>query len=205
MRPVLSIALLTAALSVAGATSAQNRPSLGDLVSGVTRGVAAIQRPDPEAAPATGSRPEAVEPGRAAPVAPVPANLGQVDHTAPAAASGSRRAGFAPEEVEIETRSGGPVHASTLGRNCVGMISTAPNYAFTYTAGSEPLYMRVWSPSGNTSLVVRNPNGHYDCDDNYSGLNPAIRWDRPTTGTYHIWVGAVDGPAPATLRIAERS
>ena len=82
------------------------------------------------------------------------------------------------------------------------MVASAPNYAFTYTAGMPLLFMRVRS-QGDTTLVVRNPNGAWGCSDDYNGLNPALRWDSPQSGTYHIWVGAIGASAPATLYITE--
>lgn len=193
MRVLLSVVALAAALSAAGAASAQSRPSVGDLMSGVARGVAAAQRQGAEAQPASGARPDGAVKGRGG---------GQMDHTAPAGDSSTKRAGFTPDPITSNMTSGGSIDAATLGGSCAGMVSSAPNYAFTYTAGMPLLFMRVRS-QGDTTLVVRNPNGAWGCSDDYNGLNPALRWDSPQSGTYHVWVGAVGAPAQATLYITE--
>lgn len=192
MRILLSTVAIAAALSAAGASTAQTRPNVGDLMSGIGRGIAAAQRQGADA------QPEAAAPRAGA----AQARGGRIDHTAPAADSSTRRAGFRPDPITSSLTSGGGVDASVLGGSCAGMVSSAPNYAFTYTAGMPLLFMRVRS-QGDTTLVVRNPNGAWGCSDDYNGLNPALRWDSPQSGTYHIWVGAIGAPAEATLYITE--
>lgn len=203
MRILFSTLALAATLSVADAAVAQTPAGVGELIGGLARGLGAARqapstaRPAPETPHDNGARRDEPETAPAISTA-------QVDHTAPAGASATRRAGFAPAEVTANITSGGPVSASSLGRACAGMISTAPNFAFTYTAGAAPLYMKVWSSTGgDTTLVVRNPNGAYGCNNDYSGLSPALRWDSPATGTYYIWVGSIDGPSPSVLTISE--
>ncbi len=195
MRVLFSVVALAAALSAAGAgaATAQTLPGVGDVMSGVARGVAAAQRQGAEAQPASGSRGDRAASGRSG---------GQMDHTAPAGDSSTKRAGFTPQPIASSLTSGGSIDAATLGGSCAGMVTSAPNYAFTYTAGMPLLFMRVRS-QGDTTLVVRNPNGAWGCSDDYNGLNPALRWDSPQSGTYHIWVGAIGASAPATLYITE--
>lgn len=207
MRTLLSTVALAAVVSGTGASAAaaQSRPGLGDILSGVARGVAAAQRPAaPETPQPSDGHQDGVVPGPVAgPVAQGPHTDGRMDHTAPAGASSTVRHGFRPAEITAEMMPGGSINAATvLGGSCAGMVSSAPNYAFTYTAGQPLLYMRVRS-QGDTTLVVRNPNGSWGCSDDYNGLNPALRWDSPESGTYHIWVGAIREPAPATLYITE--
>jgi hypothetical protein len=193
MRVLLSVVALAAALSAADAASAQTRPSVGDLMSGIARGAGAAQRRGAEAQQAWGNRPDTAVQGGGG---------GQMDHTAPASDSSTKRAGFTPQPISSSLTSGGSIDAATLGGSCAGMVTSAPNYAFTYTAGMPLLFMRVRS-QGDTTLVVRNPNGAWGCSDDYNGLNPALRWDSPQSGTYYIWVGAVGAPAQATLYITE--
>jgi hypothetical protein len=207
MRIFISAVALAAVISGAGASSAaaQSRPSIGDIMSGVARGAAAAQRPTaPETPQPSGGRQEGAIQGPAAgPVVQTPPSGGRMDHTAPAGASSTVRHGFTPDEITAEMMPGGSINAATvLGGSCAGMVSSAPNYSFTYTAGQPLLYMRVRS-QGDTTLVVRNPNGVWGCSDDYSGMNPALRWDSPQSGTYHIWVGTIREPAPATLYITE--
>ena len=112
------------------------------------------------------------------------------------------RAGFTPDPIRVNIYSGGPIDASRLGGNCVGMIASAPDYEFTYTAGSFPLSFRVQS-QGDTSLVINGPDGRWYCNDDAQGLNPILTWGRPASGSYDIWVGAVGEAASSVLLITE--
>ena len=125
------------------------------------------------------------------------------DPGARATSGGQRaRAGFTPDPIRVRITSGGSINASRLGGACVGMIARAPDYEFTYTAGSFPLSFGVVS-NGDTSLVINGPDGRWYCNDDADGLNPILTWGRPPSGSYDIWVGAVGEPASATLLISE--
>lgn len=120
------------------------------------------------------------------------------------AGDGSRKnAGFTPDPITSNIYSGGSIDASrTIGGSCVGMIANAPDYEFTYTAGSFPLSFRVQS-RGDTSLIINGPDGRWYCNDDTNGLNPELTWGRPASGSYDVWVGAVGDAASATLYITE--
>ena len=123
--------------------------------------------------------------------------------SSPATSGGMRaRAGFTPDPIRVNIYSGGSIDASRLGGACVGMIASAPDYEFTYTAGSFPLSFGVVS-SGDTSLVINGPDGRWYCNDDAQGLNPILTWGRPPSGSYDIWVGAVGSAASSTLLISE--
>lgn len=125
------------------------------------------------------------------------------DPSASATSGGMRaRAGFTPDPIRVSIYSGGSVDASRLGGSCVGMIASAPDYEFTYTAGSFPLRFGVTS-DGDTSLVINGPDGRWYCNDDAEGLNPILTWGRPPSGSYDIWIGAVGQAASATLYITE--
>ena len=125
------------------------------------------------------------------------------DPSAPASSGGMRaNAGFTPDPIRVNIYSGGPIDASRLGGACTGMIARAPDYEFTYTAGSFPLSFRVAS-EGDTSLVINGPDGRWYCNDDAQGLNPILTWGRPASGSYDVWVGSVGDPASATLFITE--
>lgn len=195
--PVLA---LTVAISAPGVAAAQSRGSFGDLLSGVAREAAAARRTNPTTsnAPETAPRTEAAAAHRNAADA-------RLDHTLPPLEGTTNlRAGFEPYPLTVSTTSGGDIDAAPiLGGSCAGRVNGAPNYSFTYTAGTPLLYVLVRS-QGDTTLVVRNPNGSWGCSDDYNGLNPALRWDAPQSGTYHIWVGAIGAPAQANIMITER-
>lgn len=112
------------------------------------------------------------------------------------------RAGFTPDPITVSIYSGGGIDASRLGGRCVGMIASAPDYEFTYTAGSFPLTFAVDS-NADTSLVINAPDGRWYCIDDSEGLNPILRFGRPPSGAYDIWIGAVGAAGPATLYITE--
>lgn len=125
------------------------------------------------------------------------------DPSASATSGGMRaRAGFTPDPIQVSVYSGGSIDASRLGGACVGMIASAPDYEFTYTAGSFPLSFGVVS-EGDTSLVINGPDGRWYCNDDSEGLNPVLRWGRPPSGSYDVWVGAVGEAASSTLMITE--
>ena len=125
------------------------------------------------------------------------------DPSAAATSGGMRaRAGFTPDPIQVRIYSGGSIDASRLGGACVGMIASAPDYEFTYTAGSFPLSFGVVS-NGDTSLVINGPDGRWYCNDDAEGLNPVLTWGRPPSGAYDIWVGAVGEASSSTLLISE--
>jgi len=125
------------------------------------------------------------------------------DPSASAGAAVRKSAGFTPDPITASIYSGGSINAgNTIGGSCTGMVANAPDYEFTYAAGSFPLSFRVQS-GGDTTLVVNGPDGRWYCDDDTNGLNPELTWGNPGSGTYDIWVGAVGDSASATLYITE--
>lgn len=117
----------------------------------------------------------------------------------------SRNAGFTPDPITVQIYSGGSIDASrAIGGNCVGMIADAPDYEFTYQAGSWPLTFAV-DGQNDTSLVINAPDGEWYCVDDSDGLDPVLRWGSPLSGTYDIWVGAVGQSGSSTLYITENN
>ncbi len=123
-----------------------------------------------------------------------------------ATAGGVRKsAGFTPDPITVSIYSGGGIDASrALGGSCVGMIADAPDYEFTYRAGSFPLTFAV-DADVDTSLVINAPDGRWYCVDDSEGLNPILRWGTPQSGSYDIWVGAVGQAGSSTLYITEQN
>lgn len=119
----------------------------------------------------------------------------------------SLRNGFTPDPYRVSLTAGGSIDAYTdtpLPAACVGNISQAPDFEVTYAAGSLPLVFRTLS-SRDTTLIINGPDGRWACDDDSYGDGDAeVRFNRPQSGTYDIWVGVFEGgTAPATLLITE--
>lgn len=112
--------------------------------------------------------------------------------------------GFTPDPMRVNVVAGGSIDASRLGGACRGRISNAPDYQVTYTAGRLPLVFRTLS-SADTTLVINAPNGSWYCDDDgYGDGDAQVRFNKPQSGVYDIWVGRYDGgTASASLLITE--
>jgi hypothetical protein len=116
-------------------------------------------------------------------------------------------AGFTPDPYRIDLTAGGSIDAYTdtdLPAACVGDISDAPDYEVTYSAGSLPLVFRTRS-STDTTLIINGPDGRWYCDDDSWGDGDAeVRFSKPSSGTYDIWIGVFNGgTASAALLITE--
>ena len=116
-------------------------------------------------------------------------------------------AGFTPDPHRVDLTAGGSIDAYTdtnLPAACVGDISAAPDSEVTYRAGSLPLVFRTRS-STDTTLIINGPDGRWYCDDDSWGDGDAeVRFNRPASGTYDIWIGTFSGgTASAALLITE--
>lgn len=115
--------------------------------------------------------------------------------------------GFTPDPQVVAVRSGGNINAESISSDCRGYISNAPDVRLVFTAGSSlPLVISATS-SADTTLVVNGPDGSWYCDDDggNDGLNPSVRFNRPMSGRYEIWVGTYGNASlqPAELHISE--
>lgn len=102
---------------------------------------------------------------------------------------------FLPDPAVLEGTAGGSVDASALGTTshgpCAGRISANPDHRVTL--GADFSYLRIRATaSGDTSLVVRGPNGALYCNDDAVGLDPQIE-SAFSAGVYEIYVGQVSG------------
>lgn len=112
--------------------------------------------------------------------------------------------GFHPDPFERAVMAGGSVNAFFVGDGCPGFVAAAPSFELDYQAGELPLILRARS-GNDATLLVNTPDGQWLCDDDSAGdLNPEIRFDRPMSGVYDIWVGVFEGgTAEAVLSISE--
>ncbi len=99
------------------------------------------------------------------------------------------RAGFLPDPRTRRIQAGGDSHFNG-GGGCPGggWFANAPDYRVNYSAGNFPLTFYVSAP-GDTMLLVNDPAGQWFCNDDYNGLDPLIRFDRPRSGQYDVWLG----------------
>lgn len=113
--------------------------------------------------------------------------------------------GFQPDPHSVAVQAGGSYNAYQIPE-CVGWISSAPDYRVTFTAGDAglPLIFSVQSDA-DTTLVINDASGNWVCNDDTDGLNPVVRFDAPTTGQYDVWVGTFsEGETQAsTLNVSE--
>lgn len=118
--------------------------------------------------------------------------------------SRSLSAGFTPDPYSIDVVAGGDVDAARLGRGCVGKISDAPDFRLTYDADGLPLAFRTRAAS-DTTLVINGPDGTWYCDDDsWSDGDAEVRFNRPQSGVYDVWIGTYgDQPASGVLILTE--
>lgn len=113
--------------------------------------------------------------------------------------------GFGSHSIDLVA--GGEIDAyAALGDisdyGCVGNIAEAPDFRFNYT-GSGPLTISVTSVD-DTTLVVNDPTGAWNCDDDSVGFDPEVFFASAMPGQYDVWVGTFGTDlADATLTIAE--
>ncbi|WP_211227209.1 hypothetical protein [Saccharospirillum impatiens] len=103
-------------------------------------------------------------------------------------------AGFRPDPYITSVSAGGAESANSVGDNCQGFISNAPDMDLNYKAGSSSLTIYVES-AADTTLVIYDAAGNWHCNDDYSseaGTNPAVRWTNPPSGNYNIWIGTYE-------------
>ncbi|MFN8530691.1 MAG: thrombospondin type 3 repeat-containing protein [Anaerolineae bacterium] len=127
-----------------------------------------------------------------------PANYGSLDQSS----------GFLPDPVDVPMTAGGAVNAGYLGSGCNGFASAAPDFTFNYTAGSAALLRFYLISEGDTTLIVKAPNGLIFCDDDsYGTLNPTVDFHNPSSGRYDIWAGSFlsDTFIQGTLNVTEQS
>ncbi|HYD14205.1 MAG TPA: hypothetical protein VEC11_15275 [Allosphingosinicella sp.] len=115
------------------------------------------------------------------------------------------RTGFTPDPRIIPVVSGGTINAVRVRGSgvCRGFISSSPDARLVFnTDGNLPLIISVDS-SADTTLVVNGPDGRWRCDDDSGvrGLNPSIRYARPRSGRYEIWVGSYRSGTNARARL----
>jgi V8-like Glu-specific endopeptidase len=103
------------------------------------------------------------------------------------------QSGFLPDPNWVSLLAGGSNRGEytddATGNRCVGHFAEAPDFRIVFRAGEGyPLSFYV-EARDDTVLLVNSPDGAWHCNDDTSGLNPALTFDAPQEGQYDIWVG----------------
>ena len=86
---------------------------------------------------------------------------------------------------------------------CGGLVTATPSYAFDWSGDTQSLKLLV-EANGDTTLLVRTPDGSDLCADDSDGsrnLNPLLAIAEPTAGRYLVWIGRVDPSKPVTGKL----
>jgi hypothetical protein len=113
------------------------------------------------------------------------------------------KSGFLPDPFRKEVIAGGNINTKKGG--VAAWIANAPDFRLFYTAGRFPLTIHVESDA-DTTLLINLPDGTWVANDDQApgNLNPLLRFARPQSGRYEIWVGTFNKEnAKATLFITE--
>jgi hypothetical protein len=102
---------------------------------------------------------------------------------------------------------GGQIGAFNLNQSnqaCTGFISAIPTFRFDWDDDTAQL-VTYFESNVDTTLVVRTPDGSFQCNDDFKGsenINPWLSFT-PGVGTYYVWVGSFspDVQAEGTLTI----
>lgn len=94
----------------------------------------------------------------------------------------------------IPITTGGNLNAPTLGlgAGCVGWVTATPDVIIHWRQRSNAdLRFAVEAQgSGDTTLIIRAPDGTWHCNDDSSGLNPEVWVHGPPRGQYDVWIGS---------------
>ncbi len=114
------------------------------------------------------------------------------------------KAGFTPDPFVKKVEAGGDVRTDKGG--VTAWVAKAPDFRLNYTAGNFALTIYAESDA-DTTLLINLPDGKWVANDDGpgTGLNPLLKFAKPQSGQYDIWVGTVEGgkTPPAKLMISE--
>jgi hypothetical protein len=114
------------------------------------------------------------------------------------------KAGFLPDPFAKKLIAGGPIKTNLGG--VAAWVAKPPDFKLHYTAGKFPLTIHVVSDE-DTTLLINLPDGTWVANDDQApgNLNPLLRFAKPQSGRYDIYVGTFKQgiTPPATLYITE--
>ncbi len=98
------------------------------------------------------------------------------------------------QPYSMQVVSGGNIDVSRVGlpSNCRGFVTQQPDIIVTYQQPGRQLAFFA-EGQGDTTLVIRGPNGQWSCSDDEGGnRNPLIAMANAQPGQYEIWVGSYE-------------
>jgi len=113
------------------------------------------------------------------------------------------KSGFLPDPYKKELIAGGTIQTDKGGVKA--WIANAPDFRLHYEAGRFPLTIHVESDA-DTTLLNNLPDGTWVAHDDQApgNLNPLLKFEKPQSGRYEIWVGTFGkDTAKARLFITE--
>lgn len=120
---------------------------------------------------------------------------GAVDWSgAPAFGAHHLASGFQPDPASFPLTAGGNNQSSeaistAMGSCFAGWVASVPDVRVNYTSGSLPLRFYVSTPNTDTTLAIHAPDGQWYCNDDHTGLHPALDFAAPLSGQYDVFVG----------------
>jgi hypothetical protein len=111
-------------------------------------------------------------------------------------------AGFPRDPHVVKLEAGGEIKTNKGG--FAHYVARAPDFSLNYNAGNFALTIYTESKA-DTTLLINLPDGTWIADDDSGGnLNALLKFNKPQSGRYDIWVGTIGkGTAPAVLKITE--
>ena len=108
----------------------------------------------------------------------------------PTYGSASLNSGFMPDPQTFGVTSGGLVDVSYLGGGCYGYAASNPDFAVNW-GGSAGRLRFYFIGGGDTTMVVRAPDGSWYCNDDGAGYpNPLVNVEPSPSGRYDIWIAS---------------
>lgn len=106
--------------------------------------------------------------------------------------------GFTPDPFEVPVISGGSIAVEmfSLGMDCLGYASEAPDYRLHWTGSTSDLRITFIpdTPGDDTVLIINTSEGIWICNDDAHGetVNPEILLRGIPEGQFDIWVASYD-------------
>lgn len=119
---------------------------------------------------------------------------------------------FEPDPREIELTVGGPIDFSEeghvddeSGEHCTGFVPEDPHVDITIVDPAPAgIRLQVESEIDTTLIVHLEDPDIYRCNDDHGeDYEPLIDLNELEAGDIGVWVGSLEGEAPATLKITE--